>query len=286
MNTPTIQGLNAFYYYKDLDKAWAFYRDVLGLETVLDYGFAKMVRLGSSVFLTLVDVAYGMHALDEPQSVAFALVTEQVEAWYDYLRGVGVAIHRELNKKDGAAHDGFIILDPEGYYVEIERFNPHRENVALLPILNDLPSLYSHGGNRPGDLAVKTAVYWTYYRDLLAAARFYESFFDVPLLVDQGWARIYQISPGGFLGLVDGEKGMHRASDKKRVTLSFITNELKAWFERASEDATMALRQGGLAQESEQVDLFVGFDPEGYFLEFDQFRITGENGRLHTLINK
>lgn len=285
MTVPSIQGLNAFYYYKDLDAAWRFYRDVFGFETVLDYGFAKMMRIAPTTFLTLVDVQFGMHSLDEPQSIAFALVTEQVEGWYAYLQKAGVPIHRELNKKEGAAHDGFVVLDPEGYYIEIERFNPHAENRELLPLLDELPELYNYDGRRQDDLVVKAAVFWTYYNDLQRAAEFYQAFFGLPLLVDQGWAKIYRIAGSGFLGLVDGKEGMHQAAERKRVTLSFITNEVKNWFAYASAYPDFTLREGGLTQESEQVDLFVGFDPEGYFLEWDQFRIGGENGRLHTLVN-
>ena len=42
---PDIIATNAFYYYSDVEAAWTFYRDTLGLETVVDYGFAKIVRM-------------------------------------------------------------------------------------------------------------------------------------------------------------------------------------------------------------------------------------------------
>ena len=41
---PDIVATNAFYYYDELDAAWSFYTEVLGLETVIDYGFAKIMR--------------------------------------------------------------------------------------------------------------------------------------------------------------------------------------------------------------------------------------------------
>jgi len=40
---PDIIATNAFYYYADVDVAWEFYRDTLGFETVVDYGFAKIM---------------------------------------------------------------------------------------------------------------------------------------------------------------------------------------------------------------------------------------------------
>ena len=44
-SVPRIEASNAFYYYEDVDAAWAFYTDVLGVETAADYGFAKILRI-------------------------------------------------------------------------------------------------------------------------------------------------------------------------------------------------------------------------------------------------
>ena len=39
---PSILANNVFYYYADVEKAHAFYRNILGFQTVCDYGFAKI----------------------------------------------------------------------------------------------------------------------------------------------------------------------------------------------------------------------------------------------------
>lgn len=75
---PDIVATNAFYYYDDVDAAWIFYRDTLGLETVVDYGFAKIMRLADSSYLTLVDAAQGMHSADEPKIVTLQLLTDEL----------------------------------------------------------------------------------------------------------------------------------------------------------------------------------------------------------------
>ena len=41
---PPILATNVFYYYDDVEAAWAFYTETLGLRTVVDYGFAKILR--------------------------------------------------------------------------------------------------------------------------------------------------------------------------------------------------------------------------------------------------
>ena len=54
---PDVIATNAFYYYNDVESAWSFYRDILGVETVVDYGFAKIVRMADSSYLTLVQAS-------------------------------------------------------------------------------------------------------------------------------------------------------------------------------------------------------------------------------------
>jgi predicted enzyme related to lactoylglutathione lyase len=270
-NKPNLLASNAFYYYADVEGAWAFYRDVLGFETVADYGFAKILRLASSSYLTLVDAESGLHSVDEPKTVTLALVSDQVEEWYEYLSAAGVPMHKPFDPREGSAHDGFVALDPEGYYLEFERFNPHPENETLLPLLSDLEPIYPQAGSRPKNLGVRATVLWLYYRDLEAMQRFYERLLGVQLLVDQGWAKVYPVAGSGFIGLVDGEKGLHQATEQKGVMVSFFTDDVDAWFERAAACPGFELRTPEVTHESGRVRLFVGYDPEGYYLEWDTF---------------
>ncbi|MCA9965457.1 MAG: VOC family protein [Anaerolineales bacterium] len=284
MSHLSIQATNAFFYYQDVEKAWAFYRDVMGLETAVDYGFAKIMRVAHNSYLTLVDVASGMHSADEPKSVAIALVTEQVEGWYDYLTRLGVPIRNPYQRREGSAHDGFVAFDPEGYYLEIERFNLHPENETLLPILAALPPTYSVGGTRPPELEIRATVLWLYYNNLARAEQFYESLLGINLLVDQGWAKVYQVTGSSFLGPVSGEKGMHPATEQKAVTVSFFTADVNGWFAHATAQPGFRLRTPAVTDESNLVHIFVGYDPEGYFLEWDTFLPLPPNERLLQLL--
>lgn len=279
-STPNLQACNAFFYYADVDAAWAFYRDTLGLETVVDYGFAKIMRVTNASYLTLVDANSGMHAVDEPKSVAIALITDQLDGWHEYLTAADVPFRFPFNPKVDSAHDGFVVLDPEGYYLEFERFNPHAENVELMPQLDQLASVYPTHGSRPSNLGIKASVLWLYHRDLPKMEQFYEALFGVSLLVDQGWAKVYSIVGGGYLGLVESERGMHKATDKSAVTVSFFTNDVHAWFDRAKATDGFKLRTPEVTDESGLVHIFVGYDPEGYFLEWDTFLDREPNQRL------
>ena len=283
---PAIQATNAFYYYADVEAAHEFYTGVLGFETVVDYGFAKIMRVAPSSYLTLVDAAEGMHSADEPKTVTLAVVTEQVEGWFDYLTARGVPMRSGFTPAEGRPHDGFVAIDPEGYLLEFERFNPHDENTELLPVLSEIEPLGPHGnGSRPADLTVQATVLWLYYDDIPSIQSFWERLLGVELLVDQGWAKVYQAGPTGFVGPVDGSRGLHQVTEEKGVTVSFFTSDVVAWFDRVREQG-LELRTPEITDESGRVSVFVGYDPEGYFLEWDTFLDEPGNERLLELLRR
>jgi len=283
---PNVLGANAFYYYADLDAAWAFYRDVLGFETAADYGFAKIMRVAPASYLTLVDETQGMHSVDEPRSVTLAIVTEEVEGWWNYLSDQGVEMRAPLGEVEpGQAHDGFVAIDPEGYFLEFERFNPHPENVDLMPVLREIDPLGPGDDSRPAELMVQGTVLWLYYRDLPTMERFWEGLLGVDMIVDQGWAKVYQVSPTGFVGLVDGERGLHDATEEKSVTVSFFTEDVAAW-QAWTRSRGIPERSPELGSESGLVSTWVAFDPEGYFLEWDTFLEGDGNERLLELLGR
>lgn len=271
---PPIVANNAFFYYDDVDAAWAFYRDVVGLTTVADYGFAKILRIAGSSLLTLVDADEGMHTADEPKTVAIALVTDELEQWFEYLKTTQVEFRSELKVTENSAHDGFVVYDPEGYYLEFERFNPHSENEELIPRLNAAESVYpSDAQLEPAKrgLGFKATVLWMYYKDMAASEAFYENVLGFDRIVDQGWAKIYPTSQTGYIGLVDETRGMHSFTQDKGVTASFLTEDVEPWFDYLASHSDFSMRTPELVSESEKVLVFVGYDPENYFLEFDQF---------------
>ncbi len=281
---PDVLATNAFYYYENLEVAWEFYARTLGFATVADYGFAKMLRVGPTSYLTLVDHNEGMHTPEEPKSVTLAIISEQVEGWWEYLSGLGVEMRSGLGNQEGVIeagrpHDGFVAIDPEGYLLEFERFNPHPENVALLPLLEGIQPLFPFGGEtapgvlptRPRELGVQGTVLWLYYENLERIETFYQEALGMAIVVDQGWAKVYPASQTGFLGFVDGKRGLHRATAEKGVTVSFFTRDLPVWFEHLGEIDGFEFRTPEISSEGGFVHAFVGYDPEGYFLEWDEF---------------
>ena len=273
---------NVFFYYDDVEQATEFYRDTLGLSVVVDYGFAKILRVADTSYITLVDAAEGIHSTDEPKAIAIALVTDQLDEWHAYLTAQGVEMRGSYTptETEGRPHDGFVAYDPEGYYLEFERFNPHPENARLMPVLDATQSLGASGDGVPEGLGFKATILWAYYDDMEAIQRFYEEKLGFELIVDQGWAKIYQTSSTGYFGLVDGERGMHQATPDKAVTVSFLTEDVRGWFEYVRDQDVFELRTQELTSESDRVDVFVGYDLEHYFLEFDTFVEHPDNATL------
>ena len=76
-----IQANLVFFYYQDLEAAQRFYEDVIGLEMVLDYGFARLFRITQTFYIGLVDEKKGMHSSDEPKTVTLSFVTEEIDEW-------------------------------------------------------------------------------------------------------------------------------------------------------------------------------------------------------------
>lgn len=286
--TPGVIANNAFFYYADLDAATRFYTKVIGAPVVADYGYARILRLASTSYLTLVDAAKGMHAADEPKTTALALVTTQLDQWHAHMTARGATLRAPYAPAPGRPHDGFVVVDPEGYFLEFERFNPHPENMELLPVLQGATAIPMTPEGRPDNqpaLGFSATVLWLYYKDLAAAQRFYENRLGFAMIADQGWTKIYRTSGSGFVGLVDQARGMHKATEKKGVTASFLTRDVDAWYRRVVETKAFELRPGGLKQDEQgRYRAFVGYDVEGYYLEFDTFLEHAVNASLMPLL--
>jgi lactoylglutathione lyase len=110
------------------------------------------------------------------------------------------------------------------------------------------------------------AITFLYYRDLAGAMRFYEDILGLPLVIDQGWSKIYRICPGAHVGLVDEAKGMHRAAPEKPVQLCLRVPDVDAWFAYASNLSLPGLSKLSV-NDALGIRAFVFDDPEGYQIE-------------------
>ena len=123
MTPPSVDGLLTFFYYKDLASAGEFYEKIMGFELVQDQKWAKIFKVADSAFMGCVDGNIGYHKHDPTKPVMLTVIVDDPDAWYEHFIENGV---ETLNKP----HDDvelnmriFLLHDPEGYVIEIQKFN-------------------------------------------------------------------------------------------------------------------------------------------------------------------
>lgn len=274
---PDIIATNAFYYYRDVELAWAFYRDTLGLETVVDYGFAKIMRLADSSYLTLVQASEGMHTADEPKTVTLSLVTDELNQWYAHLTDQAVPMRRGMTTGDRQAANSFVAIDPEGYFLKFVRYNPHPNQESFVAAFSQVAPVVSKADSA-GPLSIRVAAFSAYFANLDVIRPFYEGLFEITPSGQLDNVDVYQLSGSGFLSLVEGGDELHQPTEKNGVTLSFLSTDVDAWFQRAKNWPGFELRTPEIFNEGGGlVRVFVGYDPDGIFLEWDTFQEAPEN---------
>lgn len=116
-------------YVDDLDRAVAFYRDVLGLRVLdasprlvaMDAGQATVLLLFRRGAMTQgAHTASGWippHDGSGPAHVAFAIAADQTDAWEEYLTHRGVAVESRVFWEAGGR--SLYFRDPDGHSIEL-----------------------------------------------------------------------------------------------------------------------------------------------------------------------
>lgn len=128
MSRPPIQQYTTFLYTQDLAATAHFYEDLMGLQLALDQKDCRIYRIAERAFL-------GFCEREEPaegaSGIILTIVTEDVDRWHQFLSDQGVTIEAEptVNPKYDIYH--FFLRDPNGYLVEIQRFEDPRWDGVL-----------------------------------------------------------------------------------------------------------------------------------------------------------
>ena len=117
-----VEGLITFFYYRDLEKAAEFYEEVMGFELTIDQGWAKIYRVTDSAYVGVVDERRGYHRASPTKPVMVTLVVSDVDAWYQYLKDKGVKTLNEPHDIEELGLRAFLLEDPEGYVIEVQKF--------------------------------------------------------------------------------------------------------------------------------------------------------------------
>ncbi|BAY32408.1 glyoxalase/bleomycin resistance protein/dioxygenase [Nostoc carneum NIES-2107] len=121
---PPIDQQITFLYTQDLAASASFYEDKLGFHLWLDQGTCRIYTVTGSGYLGLCQESgiFRTEINEKQSSVIFTLVTQQVDEWYEYLQQQGVEFEQPptFNEKYKIYH--FFLRDPNGYLIEIQRF--------------------------------------------------------------------------------------------------------------------------------------------------------------------
>ena len=110
----------SFYYTRDIAATDRFYQDLFGLELARDQGDCHIYRVGTRSY---VGFCQNLDAPEHPFGVILTLITDDVDGWYYRLSEQGVKFDQppSLNPKYNIYH--CFLHDPNGYLIEIQRFN-------------------------------------------------------------------------------------------------------------------------------------------------------------------
>ncbi len=119
MSERNIEQQITFLYTRDLAATALFYEQVLGLALTRDQGDCRIYHVCGDAYIGFCRRA---NAPTEPVGVILTLVTPAVDAWYERLSEAGVTFQKPpaLNPQYGIYH--CFLRDPNGYLVEIQRF--------------------------------------------------------------------------------------------------------------------------------------------------------------------
>ena len=123
MRRPSIDQQVTFLYTADLEETAAFYETILELPLVLDQGSCRIYGAGGGAFLGF---CRHLTAGERPSGVILTLVSQDVDAWYDYLRQKQVVFEKPPQHNPQFKIYHCFLRDPNGYLIEIQRFDDPR----------------------------------------------------------------------------------------------------------------------------------------------------------------
>ena len=110
-----------FLYTRDLERSAIFYGETLELSIVLDQGSCRIYRVSPNGFLGVCRCSESR--VCSPEGVIVTFVTDDVDGWYERLgvKGVTFETPPRENREFNIYH--CFLRDPDGYQIEIQRFN-------------------------------------------------------------------------------------------------------------------------------------------------------------------
>jgi hypothetical protein len=117
---------------------------------------------------------------------------------------------------------------------------------------------------------LSSQITFLYFKDLSGPAHFFEEILGLQKVDDQGFARIYRISGGAFIGIVDEAHGYCDAPAAQDVLITLVTDDVHPWYQRLK-DAGVAVDAAPAIHEKANIEGFFFEGPGGYAFEIQKF---------------
>ncbi|MEE8586374.1 MAG: VOC family protein [Acidobacteriota bacterium] len=128
----------------------------------------------------------------------------------------------------------------------------------------------SSSAQKGNQAAIRSQVTFLYYENLGEAARFYEQALGLEATFSLPWVKIFQVTEGASVGLVDIRRGHFKTAQTKGVMFSLVTDDVDAWYARLKGLDAKLLSSPKDSRET-GIRAFLFQDPGGYTLEFFQW---------------
>jgi len=123
------------------------------------------------------------------------------------------------------------------------------------------------------------------YDDLKAGERFYGDLLGLPLVEDQGWAKVYRIAAGAHVGIVQARRATQKGTAGAGALVSLVVGtveDVDSWHERLRGEPSIRIdTPPGMVGELPVYSLFLT-DPAGYRVEIQAFTEPAIRQRIAT----
>jgi len=117
---------------------------------------------------------------------------------------------------------------------------------------------------------ISSQITFLYFEDLGEAEHFFGNIMGLPLVEDQRWAKIYQVTDTAFIGAVDESKGSLKAQVDNAVLITLCVEDVQGWCDHLRKEGVEIIKDVGLYEEIHIINCFVK-GPGNYILEFQEF---------------
>ncbi len=111
-----------FLYFKDIGEAAEFFEGILGLERVMDTGWAYVWRTAEKAFVGAVDEKHTTLNIDCRGGVLVSLTVDNIEEVHDHLVKSGVKDVEDIYEGQEIPIKSVFCTGPAGYKFEIQQF--------------------------------------------------------------------------------------------------------------------------------------------------------------------